>query len=478
MSKEGNSQIENNQNYEDIENRRLNNVVRPTILQRVIGFFRTELGFFILVFVALRLMFIFLPMNPYDYFVGYQEGRFVAEGNMVYRDVYALDPAETVIGRHLHPPLHYYYLGLVMFLAGEDYMLGMYFLKIVMVLSELFMLVYIYKLLLIYYPQKKAYNITLIWTTNPFLIFLISYAGIDEIRTGILMLLSFYYFNKQRPILSALFLSMGIQFTIYPVVFLLPYAITFLHKKHFKELIQYVIYVSLFTILGCLPALISDPPSFFIFIGRLTTYKTNLVSLPEPIKSILNYSMFTIDLGLFNIEIRFKTFVQISSALLFALYLFFDSKRKEYLSINDQLLMIIKTLIFAIIITISIHFRLFLWLTPYLIVYIYSNNKKVEDFDDIALRSLIKRVSILTWIVFGVILSGHIMFDIQFLGLEQIMHPKDYIDLYILPGIILIVYTLIYIYFLNTKLQDKNGIFIIILQMVYAFLNIISFWIG
>ena len=213
-----------------------------------------------------------------------------------------MDPVETGIGRHLHPPLSYYYLAFLILIGGKDYLLGMYLLKATSIIFEFLVSLLTYKILLEHVPRKKAYYVILIWITNPIMIFAISYASLYEIKCCFLMVLSFYYFKKKRKILSAFLISLATHFSIFPIIFVLPYSIIFLYEKDFKGLIQFLLFVAFFMILGFLPPLILDPPSFFQFISRMTTYKTSIFSLSHEMESALKTTLFTIDLGFLKLN--------------------------------------------------------------------------------------------------------------------------------------------------------------------------------
>lgn len=205
-------------------------------------------------------------------------------------------------------------------------------------------------LLINFFKSKKdKRDAFILWLFNPFSIFIIYIYSNTDIIPVVLSLASLLLFQKQRVILSGIFLGLAIGFKPYPVLFL-PFLLLFL--KDFKEFLKFTSFVMI-TILAILLPFFSKEFVNSALVSGLTTR----IAYP-------------------NLNIGFGEALMVGVVSLSALFFTLFIMKNKQVEDSWHYLFLTLLLMFS-----SVHFHIqwLLWIAPFIVIYhiINRNNRKL-----------------------------------------------------------------------------------------------------
>jgi len=322
------------------------------------------------------------------------------------------------------------------------YVLTMYFLfqNFLLIVLELVNLFLVYNIIKKNYGKKAALNSITFITFFPISIMNTGFT-IDPIQVSLLfILLSYIFFTRENPIISAICLSLGTLIIYIPAIMMIPILIYYLKNHQIRNSIEFLIFFFLTIIICILPFLITCPDAFIqsIFNSLSQTQTLSYLQYKDFIISPL-LSINILEIQILSIEVGINTLnlIQIISIIVVILILL---KKFEFNREKDVIYSVIILILAIKVMTFVIHFRFLYWicilslLAPYL-----SRSENLSNITIILLGFLNIIFTIL--ILF---LSFQINLDVGLIYLLQ-------------GGIILILPTLSFIIFAINLSKDKEG---------------------
>ncbi len=164
--------------------------------------------------------------------------------------------------------------------------------------------------------NKNVFLISLIYTVNPFFLYLVSFWGSDECIVPLLILLPIYLFERRNNSLATLSIIIGTGIKYFPII-LAP--LIWIYGKHWKERIMQTMLFFVGVLSISLPFYFMDPESFLAQFRDLVGEHGN-----QGLLTIIQ-SVFSVNLNQHNMIFQILTV-----AIICLLGLFFFMKRERW----------------------------------------------------------------------------------------------------------------------------------------------------
>jgi len=274
-----------------------------------------------------------------------------------------------------YPPLSYYLYSIFGILTNFSYSGP----KLLLFTADIINIYLIYKIGLTIKNAKLGAISALNYTLNP-LVLAQFFHDVNEIASLTFTLLAIYFLLINRRILSAVSLTLGIGFKLYPLFFLIPITLyiykNITEKKVFNVFKYYIIIFAVFLLI-CLPFLILSPQ---IFIERLFLHSSrrnlgfNIIYHLENLEFLYN-SAFTI----FNINFSYQFLIQV--VILGVIFLFFFFSSKDF-NIKDLFIVMVLISFVLPLINFQIQFKYtYLIAFPFMIYIINQKSKNISEIE-------------------------------------------------------------------------------------------------
>ena len=235
-----------------------------------------------------------------DQLVFYNRGIGVLQGKLPYKDFYT---NAAPLSSYLWGPIVFIsmvgsgdfnldFLGNDNFIESNSMMLSSYIFRIFFVITIILSAILLFRLEE-RRKNKHAFPIALIYSLNPFFIFLVSFWGSDECIVPLLILLPVYLYERGNKTLATLSIVLGVGLKYFPV-FMAP--IIWVYSENWKQrIIQTLIFI-IGLVAMIIPFYLLDPEKFISL-------------LEDPIQEQGNQGILTIIQSFFNVEINQYSYV-------------------------------------------------------------------------------------------------------------------------------------------------------------------------
>jgi len=271
------------------------------ITEKLSNLFNNNKKFLLILFFAISIrIFSFLVVLVMDSMYWVEMSSFLFNG---------INPYETSTEFfYKYPPLFHYLINIFGFISDFSYVGP----KLMVLSFDILNIIVIYKLGIALKGKTLGENVALLYSLNP-LIILQNFHDVNEFITLFFTLLCIYFLLTERYAISAIFLSLGIAFKIYPIFLLIPITL-YLYKNaqdiklRFRRLALYFSIVFLTMVIISLPFLVVSPGSFIqkflIHTSRLNRGDSLTDRLPELL------IMYETAFEIFNISISYQFILQ------------------------------------------------------------------------------------------------------------------------------------------------------------------------
>ncbi len=282
--------------------------------------------FFLALCIRLICLYIFKNITNYDLQSYLQVGELTLKGINIYPEIANL--------HHPYLPFFLYFEAFSIWFGKSKFM-SVVILKLINLLFDIGVLYLVYLL------SKKNLISTFIYAVNPVTILITTLHGQFDVIPIFFLLLSIYFLNKNRGLVSILFFSLSILIKTWPILFFIP----ILRKIKNKKIIPLILLL----------------PIIFISI-YIWLFKSNLIYIT---KTVIYYQGLW---GIWGISILFRkigVFWQKTSTFLFLISFFGYSLLTKSINIIKR---IYALLIFFFVFTTNFSIQYFAWFIPFLIL--------------------------------------------------------------------------------------------------------------
>jgi hypothetical protein len=340
----------------------------------------------------IKIPFFILKSPIYDITGFFWEGQFLLNGDNPYSDIISSYYTDNGGGIHIHPPNYYYFYSILVLLSGKNLLIFNYMVRFVW---NLFDTMAIYGLYLIgkrFLLEIESKLIALIYAFNPTSMFFIGYFGLDEAFTQFLTIFGIYFLLKKKYGRSALFIGLGIAHMIMPVFLLLPILPYFYTNKKMKHFFLLILEILIIYFVLSIPFIMFSSNDFLP--GQINMLQREQAGsfLYSGWLYYLNYPLFKI---IINISLKF--IIQILLSMIIFITFIKKSKTPDQLTNN-----IFLTLVILPIITLTSHVRLYYWVLPWILLYVFKQRKNYLNFQ-ILERNL--KIVIIFHVVFNMVVT-------------------------------------------------------------------------
>ena len=303
----------------------------------------------------------------------------------VYDGLSKIFPSGAIPMSSLPPALNFFPLYNVQYVPG---MLFNFVAKFPFLLSDIFITLLLYKIIMEMTKNKVlAEKAALLWFLNPLVIWIGAGWGMWDTLPALCSLACFYFLLKNRIVLSAIFLSLGVALKLYPALFLIPIVIYFSKSSSgssgWKNSAKFCIVFALASLL-LLGPYIGVPVTLSNFFIPNSTAVTNPVV--EPVGFGLTYwSVYGVNrLVNVSVSVEFVDFMCILSLVLVAVSIalvYWKTSKMHFKKPGDYLIVAMLLSILAVFLSYrTICEQWAVWVLPLLAVLCVKGWVKVEYY--------------------------------------------------------------------------------------------------
>lgn len=324
----------------------------------------------ILMFFLLRILLLFLDINGEvrQIITGLT---FIEENNISFVEFFERGSENEIYNQHEYPPLFSLPLYLFILFGSSHFVIKTFFL-----IFDLISLVFFYKIARHYFKSKNVSNLCSIeYVLCPYLFLFICLYGLNDSIALTYILGSLYFFLRKKYVFSYILIAVGFMHVLLPIFLIFIYIIYLFETKEIKRIISFFpVFISVFLLIS-LPFLIQYPTSYIQFWLSFLQKANYTISLLDYFPACLTSTILPISIFSLSLNVSILMLIQfiavITVIVFFLKYFKMNSEKKIFVGIVFILLLIP-------VITVSFHYRLFLWPLPFLFLILFSEQDPAD----------------------------------------------------------------------------------------------------